>query len=148
MLKKNKNRKKIFFLGLLVCGLILVRLFETKLFYDPFLQFFRTEYENKQLPVVDGFRLFLHLLYRFSLNSTLSLGVIYLVFEEKKWVIFSTWLFLFFFIILTVVFFGLLFFNVKPDYWLLFSVRRFLIQPVFLLLFLPAFYFQKINKQI
>lgn len=148
MIKKIFNSKKsVLFTILFLFGLVSIRIFERKLFYDPFLHFFRTEYENQQLPVFDGFKLFLNIVFRYSLNTLLSLGIILAVFKEKVLLVFSSWLYLVFFIVLTMIFFGLLFFSEKPDYWLLFYVRRFLIQPLFLLLFLPAFFYQKLKNK-
>jgi exosortase F-associated protein len=51
--------------------------------------------------------------------------------------------YLLFFIILISLFFIVLFFFGETNKMTLFYIRRFLIQPIFLLLFLPAFYYQK-----
>jgi exosortase F-associated protein len=52
-------------------------------------------------------------------------------------------LYLLFFIILVIAFIFILFYNGETNKMGLFYVRRFIIQPLFLLLFLPAFYYQK-----
>lgn len=147
MLRKLlQNKKRFFLIGFALLGLILVRAFEDELFYDPFLTFFKSDYQNKSLPVYNSFLLFGNLLLRYFLNTFLSLVIIRFLFSDKKLMIFSSYLFLLFFIILIFVFFGLLHFSEEPDYLILFYIRRFLIQPLFLVLFIPAFYYQQISR--
>jgi exosortase F-associated protein len=147
MLRKLlQNKKRLFLIVFALLGLILVRAFENELFYDPFLTFFKSDYQNKSLPDYDSFLLFGNLLLRYFLNTFLSLIIIRFLFNDKKLMIFSSYLFLLFFIVLILVFFGLLHFSEKLDYLMLFYIRRFLIQPLFLVLFIPAFYYQQITK--
>ncbi|RTL11545.1 MAG: exosortase F system-associated protein [Flavobacteriaceae bacterium] len=147
MLRKLlQNKKRLFLIVFALLGLILVRAFEDELFYDPFLTFFKSDYQNKSLPVYNSFLLFGNLLLRYFLNTFLSLVIIRFLFNDKKLVIFSSYLFLLFFIILILVFFVLLHFSERPDYLILFYIRRFLIQPLFLVLFIPAFYYQQISR--
>lgn len=147
MLKKiNKHKYRIGLLVLSLFGLIFIRAFESQLFYDPFLSFFKLEYQNKSLPVFDSVSLFFGLLIRYALNSLLSLGIIYLLFKQLPLVRFAMLLYCAFFVILIVLFFGLLHFSEQPDYLILFYIRRFLIQPLFLVLFIPAFYYQQISR--
>jgi len=141
-----KNKRRLFFIGLALLGLILVRAFEDNLFYDPFLSFFKTDYQNKPLPNLDQFLLFLNLLLRYTLNTFFSLIIIRLLFNEKQLMVFSGYLFLFLFLVLVAIFFGLLHFSEQPDYLILFYIRRFLIQPLFLVLFIPAFYYQQLTR--
>ncbi|MQP25472.1 exosortase F system-associated protein [Flavobacterium sp. LMO8] len=141
-----KNKRRLLFIGLALLGLILVRAFEDNLFYDPFLSFFKTDYQNKPLPNLNQFLLFLNLLLRYTLNTFFSLIIIRLLFNEKQLMFFSGYLFLFLFLVLVAIFFGLLHFSDQPDYLILFYIRRFLIQPLFLVLFIPAFYYQKLTR--
>lgn len=147
MLKKLlKDKKSVFFIVLALIGLILIRAFEDDLFYDPFLSFFKTDYQNKPLPDLNSFLLFLNLVLRYALNTVFSLIIIKLLFNERQLVVFSGYLFLALFLILIIVFFGLLHFSNQPDYLILFYIRRFLIQPLFLVLFIPAFCYQKLSR--
>lgn len=147
MLKKlNKHKFRISLLFLSLFGLIFIRSFESQLFYDPFLAFFKLEYQNKSLPEFDGISLFFGLFFRYSLNTLVSLGIIYLLFKQLPLVRFAMLLYTIFFVVLIVLFFGLLYFSNEPDYLILFYIRRFLIQPIFLVLFIPAFYYQQINR--
>ena len=127
----------------LVMSLACVRAFEQDLFYDPFLFYFKEEFTNLPFPSFENFKLFLSLSFRYFLNSILSLGIIYAVFKEFGMTKFASFLYLFFFAILIGLFFGILHFSAEENPFLLFYVRRFLIQPIFVILFLPAFYFQK-----
>lgn len=122
----------------------LIRTFERDLFYDPFLEYFEANYKTSPIPQVDFFKLFCGLFLRYFLNTVLSLILIYTLFRDKEILRFSTFLYVFFMVILFVFIFVLL--NYFPDAnWLLFYVRRFIIQPIFVLLFIPAFYYQQLN---
>lgn len=143
MLKKILQNKGKIMLGLLLVFLLaLIREFENQLFYDPFLVFFKSDFAGLSLPQYDSFQLFLGLFFRFGLNTLVSLGLLYVIFEDKDMLQFSCLLFAVFFVLLVGGFFFLLSFQ-NQNYLLLFYVRRFLIQPIFILLFIPGFYYQK-----
>ncbi len=145
MLKKMlKNKAQIAFLVLLVGILACIRFFESTLFYDPFLSFFKSEFQNKALPEYNSFRLYLNISLRYFLNTIISLGIIHVIFQDKAILKLSYWLYLLFFVVLMILFFIEI--NFFKDYLLLFYTRRFLIQPLFLILFIPAFYYQKVNQ--
>lgn len=127
----------------LILLLALTRAYETTLFYDPFLEYFKEDFNALPLPEYRTLPLFLSLLFRYALNMLLSLGIIYALFQEIEMIKFATFLYLFFFLMLIVAFFSVLFLYDEPHNFLLFYIRRFLIQPVFVILFVPAFYFQK-----
>ena len=144
-----KNRysycvKIIVAIGLVFC-LALVRFFEEALFYDPFLIYFKGDFNQMPLPNFDAFRLILNLLFRYGLNMLISLGLIYVLFKDKMMIQFSFFLYLIAFLVLMISFFLVLHFYGSDNNFLLFYIRRFLIQPIFVLLFIPAFYFQKQN---
>ena len=147
MLQKILNNKlRIVQLLALIFLLVLIRAFENDLFYDPFLDFFKQDFVNLTLPKVDSFSLFLGLLFRYVLNTALSLGVIYIIFQEVTMVKFALVLYSFFFLISTIAFFYIVLFTTENYNWILFYVRRFLIQPIFLLLFIAGFYYQKLSN--
>lgn len=139
------NKLRILFATIFVLMLVLVRAYEDFLFYDPFLDYFRAEYHNLPLPEVENSSFFLGLLFRYFLNSIFSLAIIYVFFKDFEAIKFVSILYLLFFIILILALFFVLYFNEETNKMALFYIRRFLIQPIFLLLFLPAFYFQKQN---
>ena len=139
-----ENKSKILFSVFIVLCLGLVRTFENQLFYDPFLRYFDSDFKNLPFPEVDGCKLFFALFFRYSLNTVLSLLLIYALFRDAEILKFSSFLYIFFLVLLFILFFVIL--NYFPDgNWLLFYVRRFIIQPVFILLFIPAFYYQQLN---
>ncbi|MGX7667037.1 exosortase F system-associated membrane protein [Flavobacterium pedocola] len=138
-----RNKGKIGVVLLLVTLLAIIRFFEKTLFYDPFLVFFKGDFQNENLPEYNGLQLFFGLLFRYVLNTVISLGIIYVIFKEIPLLKFAGFLYAVLFVVLAAAFFGLLSFSETPDYMMLFYIRRFLIQPLFLVLFLPAFYYQK-----
>ena len=144
MLQKLLNHKiRIALAMLFIVFLALIRAYEDSLFYDPFLNYFKADYYNLPLPETDAIRLFFGLFFRYFLNTLLSLAIIYALFKDIEAVKFASILYLVFFIILIVAFFLVLSFFGEANKMILFYIRRFLIQPIFLLLFIPAFYYQK-----
>ncbi len=143
---QNNHNLRIALVVLLAIMLVLVRAFEDVLFYDPFLNYFKTNYYHLPLPEIDNLQLFFGLVFRFLLNTILSLGIIYFVFKDFEAVKFASILYLLFFVILVITFFFVLFYFGETHKMALFYIRRFIIQPIFLLLFLPAFYYQQLKK--
>lgn len=142
--KLSENNFRIIITILVVLCLGIVRAFENKLFYDPFLVYFESDFKGLPFPQVDNLKLFTGLLFRYALNTVLSLVLIYTLFRDQEIFKFSAFLYLFFLVLLLTAFFIILEFFPNAN-WLLFYVRRFIIQPIFVLLFVPAFYYQKQN---
>lgn len=134
---------KYIVIGFLVGILVLIRAFEDVLFYDPFLSFFKHDYLQAKIPDYNAWLLFIHHIFRYVLNTIVSLAIIYVAFENRHVLKFCIGLYTVAFIILIVVYFYLLQHNLAEDYLLTFYVRRFLIQPLFVLILLPAFYYQR-----
>ena len=129
----------LFFLWLL----FLIRAFETTLFYDPLIDYFQNDYLHQKIDDIDSWRLLVNLFYRYLLNSTISLGLIWVLFKRQDYVKFSGVFFVLAFVILIITFLFLLKDNLQGGYLLLFYVRRFIIHPLFLLLLVPLFFYQK-----
>jgi exosortase F-associated protein len=147
-MQKLLNYKKEIALSLMLVFLLaLIRMFEEH-FYDPFLAYFRSDYMEKPFPQYDPLKLFFSLFLRYTLNSIVSIAIIQVLFKDFGLSKFAGILYLIFFVLLIVVFFSILNFSDEGNNLLLFYVRRFLIQPLFLLLFVPAFFYQnKISKK-
>jgi exosortase F-associated protein len=142
MMAPQSKMVRAFVVLLLLTGLVLVRAFENILFYDPFLSYFKGEYSNQSIPQFDDLKLFGGLFFRYLLNAVFSLGIIYFAFLDYKAVRFISILYVVLFIVLIAALW--LTINLCPDCRLaIFYERRFLIQPLFLLLFLPAIYYQR-----
>lgn len=139
------NKLKIFLLLLLVLLLVCIRAFEDVLFYDPFYDYFKNDYLDLAFPEYDAVPLFFGMAARYFLNSILSLGIIYIIFSDLPLTRFAAFLYAGFFVVLMIALFTVLRFSDSSNNFLLFYVRRFLIQPLLLLLFVPAFYYQ--NQQ-
>ncbi|RZL46306.1 MAG: exosortase F system-associated protein [Pedobacter sp.] len=134
------NKTSIAAIVILVILLVSVRIFQEALFYDPLLEFFKNE--SKVLPEYDSAKLFFGVVFRYFLNTALSLGIIYFFFKDLSIIRLASVLYAVFFVVLIVAFFLVLSAS-EVSLLALFYVRRFLIQPLFLLLFVPAFYYQR-----
>lgn len=136
------------FIWLMVLGLllILIRFFEDSLFYDPYLQFFQNDYLYIDSPRRETLKLVLFTTLRFVFNSAISLGILYVIFKDKSVIKFAGLIYGVAYIFLL---FAFLYFVINPkqeDYYLFFNIRRFLIQPLILVILLPAFYYSKIKR--
>jgi exosortase F-associated protein len=138
----HKLIKYIIIFGLVVL-LALVRYFEDYLFYDPYLQFFENDYLYIDSPRREALKLTLFTTLRYVLNTVISLGILFVVFKDKSVVKFSVIIYGIAYLFLLAAF---LYFVINPkqeEYYLFFNIRRFLIQPLILVVLLPAFYYNK-----
>ncbi|OYQ46477.1 exosortase F system-associated protein [Flavobacterium cyanobacteriorum] len=145
MLKKLKlNPADCIIIGILLALLVSVRLFQDTLFYDPLIRFFKSD--SKQLPDFNSVKLLAGLAFRYGINTVLSLGIVWFFFKDGQVVKLSAILYAIFFVMLLSAFY-IVISSEEPNLLALFYVRRFLIQPLFLILFIPAVYYQKKLKQ-
>ncbi|RAJ15169.1 exosortase F system-associated membrane protein [Olleya aquimaris] len=138
---------KYIWIAFLFILLALVRWFENELFYDPYLVFFQNDYLYIDSPRQEVFKLVVFTSLRFLINTILSLLILYLFFKDRSVVKFATLIYIISFVILILLY---LYFVLDPkqeNYYLFFNIRRFLIQPLLLLLLLPAFYYHRLTKQ-
>lgn len=141
-----KDKKQIITSAIIIVLLIAVRTFENTLFYDPFLSYFKKEYAHLPLPQINPIKLFLSMGFRFYLNSMLSIALMYVLFKDTKFTKFSFLLYMILGSVLMISFFFVLVFFGEENKLTLFYIRRFIIQPIFLILFIPAFYYQRRMK--
>ena len=135
---------KILVILILFALLASIRFFETSLFYDPLINFFKQDYLNGITPEFDFWQLVLNTSLRFLINSAISLFILYVAFQDRSILKFSALLYILLFAVLIIVF-AIILSQVKgiDNFMPLFYVRRFLIQPLPIILLLPAFYYYK-----
>jgi exosortase F-associated protein len=138
-----KYKKTVLFITCCLVGFALLRYYETRLFYDPFLAYFKRDYLNLPFPEFNSVALFWNMFLRYFINSFISLLILYFLFNDQSLIKFVSVLYILLFVIMIGGFFTVLFFLDESYNFLLFYLRRFLIQPLFILLFIPAFYLQK-----
>ena len=133
--------------------LILIRSIASKTFYDPFIEFFKNDYLTTTFPAYETPKLFINLFCRHLINTLVSLAIIYFLFQKKQLITFSIKLITFsikFLFSLCLChrlnYFLLLETSFSSGYLFAFYIRRMLIHPIFLLVLLPAFYYQ--NKVV
>ncbi len=139
-----KRKFQILLIVLLFTLLIAVRVFVQPYFYDPLIEYFKNDYLHTEIPNLDFSKFFLNVFYRYTLNTIISLVIIYLFFNNLKIVFFSIKFYIIAFVIFSLSLF--VFLKLDFDYKLVFYTRRFLIQPLFVFLLLPAFYYQQLKK--
>ncbi len=140
------NAVKFILIGILVLLLILIRAFEDVLFYDPYLTFFKNDYLYIDSPRREVAKLVLYTSLRFFLNTAISLAILYVMYRDKSIIKFSVLLYAVAYVLLLIPFLYVVINPKQEDYYLFFNIRRFLIQPIGLILLLPAFYYFKLNR--
>ena len=137
--------KKYLWIFILFLALACIRFFETELFYDPYLVFFELDYLTLDSPRREIAKLIAYTSLRYWLNSIISIGVLYVFFKDKNLIKFSSFIYGLSFIVLAILYLYFVYNPKQEDYYLFFNIRRFLIQPILLLLLLPAFYYHRIK---
>ncbi len=142
---------KILKIGMLVLGAIclaIIRYFETKIFYDPLIDFYDGKFHTKPFPDLEFWIYNFNLIFRYVLNTGISIVIIWFLFKKKSYIKFSILSYAIFFVIGFLMFWIVAYDIESKDFMLLFYIRRFLIQPILLIILIPAFYFQKLNKKV
>lgn len=126
-----------------VCGLIGVRALEDKIFYDPFLNYFHEANKNIPFPDFECGKLIIGHLFRFILNLIFSCIIIHFIFKNKEWTIQGALLITIIFAITFPIYLYCIYDRFEIGYLFSFYMRRFVIQPLILLLIVPMFYYRK-----
>ena len=126
-----------------IFGLIGVRMLEDTLFYDPFLNYFHEAIKNMDFPSFEWGRLILGHLFRFFLNLLFSCLIIQCLFKNKEWTIQGAVLIAIVFAITFPIYLYCIYSHFEIGYLFSFYMRRFVIQPLVLLLIVPLFYYRK-----
>lgn len=126
-----------------VFGLISVRILEDQIFYDPFLNYFHEANKHAAFPDFSSLKLILNHLLRFVLNLIFSAIVVHFIFRNKKWTVQAVVLMLIVFAITFPIYLYCMHTRFEVGYLFSFYMRRFVIQPLILLLIIPLFYYRK-----
>lgn len=126
-----------------VIGLIGIRGVEDKIFYDPFLGYFKSADHSAVFPDYDWWKLILSYLFRFFLNTLFSLCIIHFLFQNKEWTKQAFVLIVMIFVIVFPIYLFCIYDKFQFGYLFSFYIRRFVIQPLTLLLIVPIFYYRK-----
>jgi len=126
-----------------VFGLIGVRMLEDQIFYDPFLAYFHEADQYIAIPEFEWGKLIIGHLFRFTLNLLFSCVIIHFLFKNKKWTIQGAILIFIVFLITFPIYLYCIYDRFEVGYLFSFYMRRFVIQPLILLLIVPLFYYRK-----
>ncbi|MGE8432341.1 exosortase F system-associated membrane protein [Chryseobacterium joostei] len=126
-----------------ICGLIGIRVLEEKLFYDPFLGYFHEANKNIEFPIFEWGKLILGHLFRFLLNLGFSCLIIQGLFKNRQWTIQGAIMMIIIFVISLSIYLYCIHNHFEIGYLFSFYMRRFVIQPLIILLIIPMFYYRK-----
>ena len=139
---------KWLFVAIAIFGLVTVRVVEDQLFYDPFIDFFHLASRNAIFPKFNWLPLILNYFFRFGLNLILSSAVVFFIFKNKQWTLQAVVLMLIVFAITFPIYLYCIHTQFEIGYLFSFYMRRFVIQPLILLLIIPLFYYRKHVQKI
>lgn len=120
-----------------------VRMLEDQIFYDPFLNYFHEGNKNISFPEFEWGKLIVSHLFRFILNLFFSCIIIHFLFKNKDWTVQGAILISIIFAITLPIYLYCIYDRFDIGYLFSFYMRRFVIQPLILLLIVPLFYYRK-----
>ena len=126
-----------------ICGLVGVRMLEDRIFYDPFLNYFHEADKQLAFPTFEWGRLIGSHVLRFVLNLIFSCIIIHFMFKNKEWTIQGMVLITIIFAITFPIYLFCIYNQFEIGHLFSFYMRRFVIQPLILLLIIPLFYYRK-----
>lgn len=129
-----------------ILGLIGVRMVEDVVFYDPLLRFFKGNFREMTFPEIEIGKHLLSVSFRYVLNTALSLLILFLIFKKSFYLKVSGAVYLFFLVTLLPVYYYFIETHFELGFTAGFYVRRILIQPLLLLILIPAFWYAE-NKR-
>lgn len=127
--------------------LVILRPIGEIFFYDPLETYYQNDYLKMPLPEMNLPLLGLSVSLKYFLNSIVSVGIIHVAFLNKNNTIFAIKIYALAYLILISVFFLIIVWEPINSARFLFYIRRFLIHPVFVLLLIPAFYYQELKHK-
>ena len=127
-------------------GLALVYVGQKKLFYDPFLDFIYNPVSDNYPDLAIGKYVFSKIL-RFLANDGLAILIIYGFFGPGKYVKFAAYILLFGLVVLLPIYLVLVIYFYQDTYSFLNHLHRLVLNPVLMMLLVPAFYSQKANAK-
>lgn len=130
---------------ILILCLIAVRKYEENLFYDPLTRYFY--YFKSNFPAFNEMKLYTNIFFRYMLNLLLSVLVIKMIFWKPNYIRFTIVTGIILFIILLPLYAFQLSNKLIWGDMIFFYTRRFLIQPMFLIILVPCFYYQEIKNK-
>lgn len=138
-----KNKLYVF-IGLI--GLIVIYVFQRQLFFDPFDDFFYDPQEPSY-PVFKTFPYVFSKVLRYTLNDGFALLIIWGLFMNKKYMQFAVFIFAIGLFILLPIYLILVLNFFESTYTFLNHMHRLVLNPVLMMLLIPAFYYQRSLKQ-
>ena len=127
-------------------GLVLVYVFQDQLFHDPFSNFIYNPQQNNY-PEFEAFPYVILKALRFILNDGFAMLVIFGLFGTGKYLKFAAWIFLVGFAILLPLYLIMVLNFYDQTYSFLNHLHRMILNPVLMMLLIPAFYAQRFRNR-
>ncbi len=138
-----KNKYYVFG-GLL--GLIIVYVFQRQLFFDPFQDFIYNP-QNPQYPEFNKLAYVISKIIRYILNDGFALLIIWGLFKNKSYMRFAMIIFAIGLFLLLPLYLYLVINHFHSTYTFLNHLHRLVLNPVLMMLLIPAFYYQQTLKK-
>jgi len=123
-------------------GLVLMYLLQRQLFYDPLQDFvYNPVIDNR--PSIEGFRFIAGKVIRYVLNDVFAIFILMGLFADRKYLRLALAVFLFGLVVLLPAYFIAVFYFLPEVYSTLNHIHRLVLNPVLMLMLIPAIYYQK-----
>ncbi len=145
------SRKRWIYIVLGMLGLFWAYLFQSYLdFYSVFFKFEtpqKLNYVVSDIQKVEPLPFVVNKVFRYLLNDFCAIAIIYGLFNEKKYVRFSFYVLIFGLLVLLPAYISIYF--IKPEGFssMLTHLHRLVMNPVLMMLLIPAFYYQRNIEQ-
>lgn len=141
--------KKIINILILLTCLITIKEFESSIFYDPLINFFKKKTLLNKLPCINLLNYILNDILRFIINIILCIGILYQIIKKKKNIFIFIILFITSFILIYPIHIFLIIKqgDINKYRMLLFITKKFIKEPLLFIIVFPTIikYFKKIN---
>jgi len=130
-------------------GWIILYVFQHELFYDPFKDYPIPIDRNGHifLPPIETGKFILNKVFRYLLNDLCGILIVYGLFQRKEFIKLSFYIMLFGLIFILPIYFILVFNFFTQVFPFLNHIHRLVMNPVLMLIIIPAFYYQIKNEK-
>ncbi len=138
---------RLFLVSLSIFVLILIRKYQSQIFYDPFLEYFANDNVAKAWPNYNSFQMYASLILRWLLNAIFSLLLLTALFWKKKVIISALQIYTVFGLVSLLLYMLQIEYELPLGEKMAFFTRRLLIQPFLVLILIPTYYYQIKTKK-
>lgn len=135
-------RQRLAIIAIGAVGLVLMYTLQRQLFYDPLQDFvYNSVIDNR--PQIDAVKFIVGKVVRYVLNDVFAIFILMGIFADKKYLRLAVGVFLFGLVVMLPIYFIAVFYFLPEVFSFLNHIHRLILNPVLMLMLIPAIYYQK-----